>query len=318
MVLTLNGKDVVIKTAGEAAIEAIKYIADRKSGLAESLKSRWMKFNNMCSIEPNTLFTVSGISGSGKSTFVNMLETDLIEQNPNQDIVVLSFSLEMKASQQIGRKLSTKTNHTTMELYSSSTKLSDATFDKVKLLSKGFTAYPIYYIEGPIDIETVSSTITRFQETIAKDKWLVITFDHTLLVDGSGSEKSIIDALQKVFMKAKKIGKTSIVQIAQLNRGIELSDRIKLPAMHYPMRSDLSTSDFMYQCSDYVGVLHRPEILGILNYGTQHLPTANMLFFHLLKNREGEVGIIPFINDLKYNNIAECTKNEVTSTTLKG
>lgn len=315
MVLTLNGKDVVIKTAAEATSETVNYISDRKAGKISSLKSRWLKFNEMCSIEPNTLFTISGISGSGKSTFANMLETDLIEKNPDQDIVVLSFSLEMKASQQIGRKLSTKTNYTTKELYSINAELSDAMFDKVKSLSKDFTAYPIYYVEGPIDIETVSATITNFQDTIAKNKWLVITFDHTLLVDGSGSEKSNIDALQKVFMKAKKKGKTSIIQIAQLNRGIELPDRVKLPAMHYPMRSDLSTSDFMYQSSDYVGVLHRPEILGILNYGTQHLPTANMLYFHLLKNREGEIGILPFINELKYNNIIEYTKSDSIKST---
>lgn len=308
MVRTLNGKNILIKTAKDATEEAVSYIEDRKQGKIVSLKSRWLKFNDLCSIEPNTLFTVSGISGSGKSTFVNMLETDLIEQNPNQDIIILSFSLEMKAQQQIGRKLSTKTNKTTKELYSTTSELSDKDLDKVKTLSKSFTSYPIYYVEGPVNVNDVDMIIRDFQENIAKDKWLVVTFDHTLLVDGDSSEKGNIDALQKIFMKVKKLGRTSVIQIAQLNRGIENPDRIKLPTMHYPVRSDLSTSDFMYQSSDYVGVLHRPEILGILNYGPQHLPTANMLYFHLLKNREGEIGIIPFKNELQYNLITEFKK----------
>lgn len=40
------------------------------------------------------IFTIAGISGSGKSSVANMLVMDLIDLNPDQDIVVLYFSLE--------------------------------------------------------------------------------------------------------------------------------------------------------------------------------------------------------------------------------
>lgn len=314
MVLTYNGNDICIKTAEEATNEALSYISDRKEGKIISLKSRWSNFNNLCSIDPNSLFTISGISGSGKSSFVNTLETDLIDLNPTQDIVVLSFTLEMLSSRQIGRKLSTRLRKTTRNLYSTDSSLTDSEYSKVKVEAESIKKYPIYYIEGPITIKAVESVISNFQKTVAKDKWLVITFDHTLLVDGDGSDKTNIDALQKVFMKAKKVDKTTIIQIAQLNRTLEAIDRIKNPSMHFPMRSDLSTSDFMYQCSDYVAVIHRPETLGIQSYGTQHLPVENMLYFHLLKNREGDVGILPFVNDLKYNIINEYKKPDSINT----
>ena len=71
------------------------------------------------------------------------------------------------------------------------------------------------------------------------------------------------------------------------------------------MRSDLSTSDFIFQSSDYVIVLHRPEILGITEYGPHRQLVANMVYLHFLKNREGDLKILRFINDLKYNNLIE-------------
>lgn len=81
-----------------ATNEAVEYIKKRKNHEIESLRTRWNKFNKQCmgGIEPNTIYTVVGISGSGKSSFVNSLETDLIDLNSNQDIVILNFSFEIK------------------------------------------------------------------------------------------------------------------------------------------------------------------------------------------------------------------------------
>lgn len=41
------------------------------------------------------------------------------------------------------------------------------------------------------------------------------------------------------------------------------------------------------------------------SYGPHNLPTQNLIYLHLLKNREGDVGIIVFENNLKYNRIDE-------------
>lgn len=39
------------------------------------------------------ILTIAGGSGSGKSAFANTLETDLIDLNTDQDIVILDFRL---------------------------------------------------------------------------------------------------------------------------------------------------------------------------------------------------------------------------------
>ena len=52
------------------AQEAINYIAGRREHSITSLKTRWVKFNKQCmgGIEPNTVYTIAGISGTGKSS----------------------------------------------------------------------------------------------------------------------------------------------------------------------------------------------------------------------------------------------------------
>ena len=112
--------------------------------------------------------------------------------------------------------------------------------------------------------------------------------------------------LERVFISAKKYPMTSIIQLAQMNRNIESPERINNFLSHYPMRSDISSADALFQASDYVIVIHRPEILGIQEYGPSHLPTQNKVYLHILKNRDaGKPCILEFQNDLAYNNLIE-------------
>lgn len=290
----------------EAVDDAIEYIKLRKDHTIDPLKTRWKKFNKLCNggIEPGCVYTIAGISGSGKSSIVNTLETDLIKCNPGKEVVILSFSLEMLSSRQIGRKISSELRRTTSELYSAETDLTDKEFWQVKESTKEMKNYNIYYVDTAVNIQSIADTVHYFQETIAKDKWLVVILDHTLLVKGS-SERATIIELQNLFIDLKKIGTTSIIQITQMNRNIESPERINNQAGHYPMRSDLSSSDSVFQGSDVVLVLHRPETLGILAYGSHRLPVQNKVYMHFLKNREGEIAILRFENDLKYNTLLE-------------
>ena len=283
-------------------------MSQRKNHKIDSLRTRWPKFNTLCmgGIEPNAIYTFSGISGSGKSSLVNTLETDLIDLNPNRELVVLSFNFEMLASRQVGRKLSYKLKETTSTLYSAVSSIDDKAFEKVKNEAENIKKYPIYYVDTPSTVEHIAETIDYFYDVIAKGKWLIIILDHTLLVTSNGrDERTTIIDLQKLFMQIKKKPNISIIQISQMNRNIEQPERIINPTSHYPMRSDLSTSDFIFQSSDYVIVLHRPELLGITAYGPQRQLVADMVYLHFLKNREGDLKILRFINDLKYNNLIE-------------
>lgn len=300
-----------VRPMSVVAQEAVNYIAGRREHNIVSLKTRWNKFNRQCmgGIEPNTVYTIAGISGSGKSSWANLVQSDIIDLNPSEDIIVLTFSLEMVGFRQVGRTLSSKLRKTTSTLYSSETDLDEETFKQVVSVSNQLKKYPIYFVDSPGTPSQVEQTIRDFYHQYVKGtkKHFVVIYDHALLTKQVGSVIETISELERVFIQIKKFPLTSVIQIAQMNRNIEQSERINNAFNHYPMRSDLSSSDAIFQASDYVIVIHRPEILGIQEYGPNHLPTLNKVYLHILKNRDaGKPCILEFENDLAYNNLIEC------------
>jgi replicative DNA helicase len=241
-----------------------------------------------------------------------MMEEDIVEYNQDVKPYVLSFTLEMSGSRIVGRRLSGKLNKSVQELYSGfafleGNSLSDNDYQQAVEACENITKFPIYYVEKPGSVAKIKATIDKFRQEISKDNWLVVTLDHTLLVEGRAnqSERDIITELQKMFMQEKKIGITTIIQLTQLNRDIESVDRIMHANMHFPTRKDLSTSDSVYQASDICVVIMRPEIIGIQSYGIQGWSTKDMIYAHIIKQRDGEPKILKFKNDLKYNKITD-------------
>jgi replicative DNA helicase len=305
-----------------AADEIMSYMENRRTGKVKSLKTKWEKFNNQCmgGIEPNTIYTFAGISGSGKSSFLNSLETDLFECNPDVAFIVLSFNFEMLSSRQVGRKLSSIMSKTTQQLYSGSSQ-DVLTRDELKKASdevKRIKKLPIYYVDIPGTVDDIRETILEFSKLdFVKDKWLIITLDHTLLTRGKTGEKEreILANLQYMFMEVKKANRNTIIQLSQMNREIESTERLSNPSMHFPTRRDIFGGESVFQASDYVIVLHRPELLLLKTYGPAAWPVANRVYMHFLKNREGELKVLTFINDLKHNKISDSdttTANQIS------
>ena len=306
----------------DATIEAIQEVQDRKEGKIFGLKTRWNKFNNFIggTIEYNNLFTIAGISGSGKSSVANELETALFDYNPKENFCVLSFNYEMSNKAQVIRKLSFKTQLTTAEIKSGNEILSDTDLERVKQAGRSILDYRIYYAQKPRTPDEMIAIIREFHAwakvKFGSDCGLVVMFDHTRLSKRLGKkEQEMIDDLQTMFVEVKKEDKRIIIQLSQLNRGIESVERKQNPEGHYPLRTDLFLSDNVYQCSDIVVVFHRPETINIESYGTKKYAVKNKVYAHIIKSREGEPAPIRFLNNLRHNRIDEDpvlpTENEV-------
>lgn len=309
--MEMNSSDIInIRSISDVTNEAISYIKNRKDKKIASLATRWNKLNTCCmgGIEPNTVYTIAGISGSGKSSMCNLIQTDIIDKNPDKDVIVLTFSLEMVGFRQIGRTLSNKLRKTTSYLYSSQQNLDESTFKQVINVSNQLKDYPIYFVDNPGTPNQIYDTIIYFYNTYVKNKhkYFVIIYDHTLLTKRVGTTLDTLSELQSIFIQIKKLPLTTVIQISQMNRNIESPERINNSLAHYPMRSDLSSSDSIFQASDYVLVIHRPEIINIREYGPNRLQTKNKVYIHILKNRDaGKPCILEFENDLMYNNLIE-------------
>ena len=300
-------EQIAYKTIAQAAKESVDYIRARKDHTIVPLKTRWNKFNKVCcgGIEPGMILTIAGISGTGKSAVANMIETDLIDLNPSQKVIILDFSFEMVSFRSVTRKLSYRLRRTTSELYSAQQGIDEDTFNRVQEEAEKLAKYPIFYVDTPCTVLQIENTIDYFRNKFSEEWWLVVILDHTLLVEGDTERGTIVD-LQKMFIRKKKLPKTSIIQLSQMNRNIEQPERINNPAMHYPLRSDLAASDALFHASDYVIVISRPELQNLSSYGIKHLPVKNKVYMHFLKVRDaGEPCILGFDNDLKYGNLIE-------------
>ena len=77
-----NLSKLPVRPMSVVAQEAINYIKARKEHNIESLKTRWKKLNKVCmgGIESNIVMTITGISGSGSSVFINCNQTYIFKR----------------------------------------------------------------------------------------------------------------------------------------------------------------------------------------------------------------------------------------------
>lgn len=312
--LSKLGTPLTIRSIKEAAEEETKYIDDRRKGLIQSISTPWKKYNNvsMGGIEWYTLHTIAGMSGSGKTAILNQLETHIAMEH--DDINILSFNFEMLARNLVGRKYSKATGLTMQQVHSGmdNYSLSDTDFQRVKEAQKEVQNLPIYYVDEAGTVVQVLDTIVKFAQA-NPDKGLIVTLDHTLLVNGKGGEleRIILTDLVKGFKQAMKWAKgmgikLAYVVLSQLNRQIEESERLAEPgSQNFPKKKDIFGGDALFQMSDVVMVSMNPMQIGLDVYGPNKWPTKGRLYWHFLKVREGEPTIAVMVNKLGINTVED-------------
>jgi len=255
----------------------------------------------------------------------------MFKVNPDQDFLALSFSFEMPSQDEMARNVSGRLRKDLKWIYSIEQELEDRDLKEIEQEVEKMNQLPIYIVEISGQVEQIRNTILEFarlRNLKNTGQGLVVTIDHTLLTKGKMGEpqKAIVDSLCNMFVEVKKhfvdMGiPLIIIMLSQLNRGIKDDKRITNPAMHYPIDNDIFASSSVYHASDYVLVTHKPSrISGIDNTygpgaGTQYPrgypvynpenPEEAMVYWHLIKNRWGDEGIIMMVDEFKYASIRE-------------
>lgn len=106
------------KSSGQLPVRHISVTADRfvksvygrRAGDVKSLRTGFLKFDRalLDGIEWYRILTIAGLSGSGKSITLEAIKRNLFRENPDQDFLVLSFSLEMPSQDEMARNVSGK------------------------------------------------------------------------------------------------------------------------------------------------------------------------------------------------------------------
>lgn len=300
----------MILTTRKALEQELDYITARQTKQLKSVKCQFPTVNRalMDGFEWGWLVTIAGMSGSGKTTFLNLLETGFIESN-DDDIEILSFNLEMVARRLIGRKISHKLGVPLKKIYTS---ISEKELEYIKnKVAPEIINSKIYYAELTSHIDKIIDAIEFFikkRQIVEKNKGLIVTLDHSTLVDGQSSDERLVlkDLMKGFNTLKKKYPKSLYLILSQLNRDIESPLRRSTSnlTLHYPIKSDIFGGDSLFQFSDVVMVLHNPySSLKIRWYGPRKVDAKGKIFLHYLKGRDTGMGVDVFKNELHVNNL---------------
>jgi len=270
--------------------------------------TKWEKFNNnlLGGFNPGKLYTIGGRPGVGKSMFSNQLIFDVldVDKQNNNRLLVLYWSFEMQGYQQILRIGSAKTSVSTFDLLSVKNILDDVTFNTYKHLMDKYKHYPVYFKNNAQNLKYVETVVKRIHEEYP-NKTILNIFDHSrlFLKAKEQSELEMLTQLSHLCIVLQQETKCINILLSQLNRNIEKPDRID--QQYQPMLSDLFGADSLGQDSEAVIMLNRPYDLYNITRPYLGEDPVNLLAVHLEKNRNGNIGMIPFETDMKYFKLKE-------------
>lgn len=346
-------KRLPIKPIDVAVEEAKALINQERSGIVTGLYTRWDKINRakFKYWRFRNVTMIAGMSGSGKSAILNMIEDDftnphlnpkfLCKFNPETKdylwdgkhilepkICILAFKFEMDAADEVLRNLSGKTKKSYSHLLSSQhnseeTKktgkevyntVSDKEFEELSNELDKLKSRPIKYIETAGNLEQIWATCAAFKEQFP-EKQLVVTLDHTLLSEKL-SEKDDLELTSnsaRLAIRLKKAFNALVIFLGQLNGEIEKPIRRDNPDLQFPVKTDIHCGNQIYWACDDVVIFHRPEILNITKYGKRPFPMLAMGLVHCawIKSRKNRSGNIWFENLFHEGNMREIDPNEM-------
>jgi replicative DNA helicase len=297
-----------------AGQEARKLITDRRDGLVKSIRLPWQKLNEytLDGLEWGTFTTWGGMSSSGKTAVISQLSRTVHDLNPDLEFIVLIFSFEMTAAKMLIRDIiaSTKIHRETL-LSARGHQIGEGQLVSVDRYLNSIKNKEVYLWEKPITGEDYVKVCREVYKQ-SEGKKLLVLGDHSLLFKSRSAElkeRELLVNLSLDIMEIKNEGWSSHVLLSQLNREIERPERRGMKsALNYPGKSDLFASESLFQASDYVVIMHRPFLLKFIGptYGPNGLSTeAEDTYFHILKSREGEIGICKMRADFRNMSILD-------------
>lgn len=271
------------------------FFATRSNGLNRAMVGGFRPKNN---------YLIAGMSGVGKSYFLNILHNDFLNPKLNPQwydkIKILHFNFDMMLEDEMMRSIAGQTGMDYQTLISPDTKLTEQQYtEQLKPAMDSISAKSIFYVEEPSDKYRIYETIRAFCHKF-EGYQIIVSLDHSLMVKRSVDEKGEIETVSEIakkFKEARKDFGITAIMLGQLNSDIERVERISSPVHQIPKRSDIFGSKQMLHAVDGAIVIHRPELLGLESYGTKNWNTKDLLAVHFIKMRK----FIPSVVRLRQN-----------------
>ena len=286
-------KNFAFQSMESTAKEVKQYVKDSRDGKRIVFPTKFERLNKqlMGGFQPGKMYVISGRPGSSKSQLSNQILFDTLDvaKDMNRKVAVLYWSFEMPGYQQMLRIASGDCGKSVWDIISNE---SSVEFNEFNDIISKYAEYNIAFKNVPETITFVQNAITHFVNE-NPDYTLINLFDHTrLFKGGNANEIQRLADVANMMMEMQAKHQCISIVLSQLNKNIESPDRAK--EQYQPQLTDLFGSDSLGQNTHVCMMLNRPnDMYGITEEYCGENPKG-LLAVHITKNREGELGMIPY------------------------
>lgn len=177
-------------------------------------------------------------------------------------------------------------------------------------------------VYDPCTVDEMCATIHSYMEKHKNEEGYtntLVTIDHSALFKVGKGQKDkfeMLYGLGEALTEMKKRFPVAFLVLSQLNRNVETVERAKDGSYgNYILDSDLYGSDALLQHADVVLGINRPFNRRIKFYGPEKyiINDPDLLVFHILKSRNGFMGMNFFKLDRDVMRIIEVDSPPVSS-----
>jgi len=288
--------------------KSINEIKQAKLGNRIIFPTGWDRLNKnlLGGLQPGKMYVIAGRPGVGKSAFSNQLIFDLLDKNVGKKLIVLYWSFEMPDYQQIMRAGANDVKMQFSQLYSIDSPIDDSKINEYENAVSKYRKYPIFFCSIPQNMVKIKEVNNRVNLKFPQHT-IINLFDHSRLILGTeDTELQKLNQISKTCMWLQaRLGVINIL-LSQLNRNIEQEYRAK--QQYQPQLTDLFGGDSIGQDAHVVMMLQRTyDLYGITDSYCGENPVG-LLACHIEKNRDGQLGMIPYESDLSTFSIKERPK----------
>lgn len=293
-----------LKKIDEVIEETLDYIIARKDGRIKSLRTGFKKLDESMidGVEWNSTITIGGRPSVGKSAFSDCIVegafTHNLDENGKPDFELLDFNWELSAKVMLIRRLSAALKKTYKHILSADKNtLTESELKDVRESLHGkYGKLPITFCDEPLTTNEFADTVERFVDS-KKGKNVLVRIDHTLLTRQAASERSQVEMLLNLLMKANQLKKrlpVIFMFLTQINREIEERQEDGTDRA-FPRQGDVYGGDASAMFSETIMLLNKPSKFGIGYYGNRGSGMTieqEDLFVHMVKNRNAPPDLI--------------------------
>ena len=306
----------------QAAQEELDYQSKIRSGeiVPSTCGYRFIDSRLLGGANDTDVILISALTGVGKSTLALKVGYNIATLNKKDR--VLYFSFEMARRKLSAKLISTKIKKTLREMYDAG----DPSIDPSHF--NDFKDIPFDIVDIPLNVDQIEIICNKYCVKYP-DQRCHFVFDHSMIVKNRVGDNSMetLEALSIMCNNTKKIGSRVYWIISQLNDKIQDYKRLSTPSGQIPRLEDIYGSKTVPQACNNIVALVRPSEMNLptKTFGPKNYPLSikskgivwDMIYAVTMKARDGELGIDPLLNDLKYSQLIEFSDTALQEFFLK-